>query len=74
MAADDGAFAVDDRADRVQDGEDGDSRFADLPERSALPGRSATVGKTFAYEEGEPAGQGGAFRQISEARVAVSPS
>jgi len=34
-------------------------------------GRSATVGKTFAYEEGEPAGQGGAFRQISEARVAV---
>jgi len=34
-------------------------------------GRSATVGKTFAYEEGEPAGQGGAFRQIGEARVAV---
>jgi L-aminopeptidase/D-esterase-like protein len=34
-------------------------------------GRSATVGKVFAYEEGEPAGQGGAFRQIGETRVAV---
>ena len=27
-------------------------------------GRSATVGKLFAYEEGEPGGQGGAFRQV----------
>nr|MBA2461016.1 P1 family peptidase [Actinomycetota bacterium] len=34
-------------------------------------GRSATVGKTFAYEEGEPAGQGAAFRRIGETRIAV---
>jgi 6-aminohexanoate-oligomer endohydrolase len=34
-------------------------------------GRSATVGKTFAYEEGEPGGQGAAFRQIGETRIAV---
>jgi len=34
-------------------------------------GRSATVGKTFAHEEGEPAGQGGAFRQVGETRIAV---
>lgn len=34
-------------------------------------GRSASVGKVFAYEEGEPAGQGGAFRQVGETRVAV---
>ncbi len=34
-------------------------------------GRSATVGKTFAYEEGELAGQGGAFRQIGDVRIAV---
>ncbi|MEJ7793127.1 MAG: P1 family peptidase [Gaiellaceae bacterium] len=34
-------------------------------------GRSATVGKTFAYEEGEPGGHGAAFRQIGEARIAV---
>jgi 6-aminohexanoate-oligomer endohydrolase len=34
-------------------------------------GRSATAGKLFAYEEGEPAGQGGAFRQVGETRVAV---
>jgi 6-aminohexanoate-oligomer endohydrolase len=34
-------------------------------------GRSATVGKTFAYEEGEPAGQGGAFRQVGPTKVAV---
>jgi L-aminopeptidase/D-esterase-like protein len=34
-------------------------------------GRSATAGKLFAYEEGEPAGQGGAFRQIGETRLAV---
>ncbi len=29
-------------------------------------GRSASVGKVFDYEEGEPAGQGGAFRQVGE--------
>jgi 6-aminohexanoate-oligomer endohydrolase len=34
-------------------------------------GRSATAGKTFEYSEGEPAGQGGAFRQIGETKVAV---
>jgi 6-aminohexanoate-oligomer endohydrolase len=34
-------------------------------------GRSATAGKVFAYEEGEPAGQGGAFRQVGETKVAV---
>jgi L-aminopeptidase/D-esterase-like protein len=34
-------------------------------------GRSATAGKLFAYEEGEPAGQGGAFRRAGETRLAV---
>jgi L-aminopeptidase/D-esterase-like protein len=34
-------------------------------------GRSATVGKTFSFEEGEPSGQGGAFRQIGPTKVAV---
>jgi L-aminopeptidase/D-esterase-like protein len=34
-------------------------------------GRSATVGKVFAYEEGEPAGQGGAYRRIGETSIAV---
>lgn len=34
-------------------------------------GRSATVGKTFAYEEGEQAGQGGAFRQAGPTKIAV---
>jgi L-aminopeptidase/D-esterase-like protein len=34
-------------------------------------GRSATAGKLFAYEEGEAAGQGAAFRQIGETKVAV---
>jgi 6-aminohexanoate-oligomer endohydrolase len=34
-------------------------------------GRSATAGKLFAYEEGEPTGQGAAFRRIGETRVAV---
>jgi L-aminopeptidase/D-esterase-like protein len=34
-------------------------------------GRSATVGKLFAYEEGEPGGQGGAFRQVGETKIAV---
>jgi 6-aminohexanoate-oligomer endohydrolase len=34
-------------------------------------GRSATVGKTFALSEGEPAGQGAAFRRIGDARIAV---
>ena len=34
-------------------------------------GRSATVGKTFAFEEGESSGQGGAFRELGPTRVAV---
>ena len=34
-------------------------------------GRSATVGKTFAYEQGEPAGQGAAFRQVGPTKIAV---
>jgi len=34
-------------------------------------GRSATAGKLFAYEEGEQAGQGAAFRQVGETRLAV---
>ncbi|HSK15747.1 MAG TPA: P1 family peptidase [Gaiellaceae bacterium] len=34
-------------------------------------GRSATVGKTFALERGEPAGQGGAFRTVGPTRIAV---
>jgi L-aminopeptidase/D-esterase-like protein len=34
-------------------------------------GRSATVGKTFSFEEGEPSGQGGAYRRIGETRIAV---
>ena len=29
------------------------------------------MGKTFEYAEGEPSGQGGAFRQIGPTRVAV---
>src|SRR5204863_279499 len=34
-------------------------------------GRSATAGKLFAYEQGEPAGQGGAIREVGETKVAV---
>lgn len=34
-------------------------------------GRSATVGKTFALERGEPGGQGGAFRQVGPTKLAV---
>jgi L-aminopeptidase/D-esterase-like protein len=34
-------------------------------------GRSATAGKLFAYEQGEPAGQGAAFRQVGETKIAV---
>lgn len=34
-------------------------------------GRSATVGKTFAFEEGESSGQGGAFRVVGPTKVAV---
>ena len=34
-------------------------------------GRSATVGKTFGFERGEPSGQGAAFRLVGGGRVAV---
>ena len=34
-------------------------------------GRSATVGKTFAFEEREASGQGAAFRQVGPTKVAV---
>ena len=34
-------------------------------------GRSATVGKTFGFERGEPSGQGGAFRSVGSTRIAV---
>jgi 6-aminohexanoate-oligomer endohydrolase len=34
-------------------------------------GRSCTVGKTFALERGESAGQGGAFRELGPTRIAV---
>ena len=34
-------------------------------------GRSATVGKTFELGEGEPGGQGAAFRRIGATRIAV---
>ena len=34
-------------------------------------GRSVTVGKTFALEQGEFSGQGGAFRQIGPTKIAV---
>jgi 6-aminohexanoate-oligomer endohydrolase len=40
-----------------------------LGERGA--GRSATVGKTFDFVGVEPGGQGGAFRQIGDTRIAV---
>jgi 6-aminohexanoate-oligomer endohydrolase len=34
-------------------------------------GRSATVGKTFEFGQGEPSGQGGAFRELGPTRLAV---
>jgi 6-aminohexanoate-oligomer endohydrolase len=34
-------------------------------------GRSVTVGKTFALEQGEFSGQGGAFRQLGPTKIAV---
>jgi L-aminopeptidase/D-esterase-like protein len=42
-----------------------------FPLGSRGAGRSATAGKLFDYEEGEAAGQGGAFRQVGETKVAV---
>ena len=34
-------------------------------------GRSATVGKTFEFSQGEPSGQGGAFRELGPTKLAV---
>jgi 6-aminohexanoate-oligomer endohydrolase len=34
-------------------------------------GRSATVGKTFEYDQGEPAGQGGAYRELRPTKICV---
>ena len=34
-------------------------------------GRSATVGKTFEFSQGEPGGQGAAFRQLGPTKIAV---
>ena len=34
-------------------------------------GRSATVGKTFEFGQGEPSGQGGAFRELGPTKLAV---
>jgi L-aminopeptidase/D-esterase-like protein len=42
-----------------------------FPLGSRGAGRSATAGKTFAFEEGEPAGQGAAFRIVGDTRIAV---
>ena len=42
-----------------------------FPLGSRGAGRSATVGKLFAFDESEPGGQGGAFRQAGGTRVAV---
>jgi 6-aminohexanoate-oligomer endohydrolase len=47
------------------------ARAGSFPLGSRGAGRSATVGKTFAYEQGEPAGQGGAFRQAGPTKLAV---
>jgi L-aminopeptidase/D-esterase-like protein len=47
------------------------SREGVFPLGARGAGRSATVGKTFSFEEGETSGQGGAFRMIGETRIAV---
>jgi len=49
----------------------GAARAGFFPLGARGAGRSATVGKLFAYEEGEPAGQGAAFRQVGETKIAV---
>jgi 6-aminohexanoate-oligomer endohydrolase len=47
------------------------AREGSFPNGQRGAGRSATVGKTFGFELAEPGGQGGAFRQIGETRIAV---
>jgi 6-aminohexanoate-oligomer endohydrolase len=48
-----------------------EAREGSFPLGQRGAGRSATVGKTFGFELAEPGGQGGAFRQIGETRIAV---
>jgi 6-aminohexanoate-oligomer endohydrolase len=48
-----------------------DAREGVFPLGQRGAGRSATVGKTFGFEQAEPGGQGGAFRQLGETRIAV---
>jgi len=47
------------------------SRTGVFPLGARGAGRSATVGKLFGYDEREPAGQGAAFREIGDTKVAV---
>jgi L-aminopeptidase/D-esterase-like protein len=47
------------------------ARAGSFPLGARGAGRSATVGKTFAFEQGEPSGQGGAFRQVGPTKLAV---
>ncbi len=42
-----------------------------FPEGPCGAGRSASVGKGFNFDQGEPSGQGGAFRQIGPTKIAV---
>jgi L-aminopeptidase/D-esterase-like protein len=49
----------------------GAAREGAFPLGARGAGRSATVGKTFGLERGEPSGQGGAFRQVGETKIAV---
>ena len=48
-----------------------DAREGRFPCGPRGAGRSATVGKTFGFEHGEPSGQGGAFRRLGATRVTV---
>jgi L-aminopeptidase/D-esterase-like protein len=47
------------------------AREGSFPNGQRGAGRSATVGKTFGFELAEPGGQGGAFRQVGDTRIAV---
>jgi L-aminopeptidase/D-esterase-like protein len=47
------------------------AREGSFPLGARGAGRSATVGKTFGLGEGEPGGQGAAFRRLGPTRVAV---
>jgi L-aminopeptidase/D-esterase-like protein len=47
------------------------ARAGSFPLGGRGAGRSATVGKTFELGEGEPGGQGAAFRKVGATRIAV---